>query len=327
MIVPPAPGVAATWHPCGGPRRAQPRAHLHARPAPCAPRRAATSSRENPEASAHNTRHAYPPPLHLSHARAFQNAPLRIGVKHRPASCEVKSKAGDKLSMHYTGTLYKDGSKFDSSVDRSAPFDFTLGQGQGACGARARGACVQGCCVHGALCARVCRRARGAHTRPLCHRRPPAPRPPSLSRLRIPLSLARPLSLVSPTPFFSHQGVGRGPHGCVVVAARGARAWRRGVGQATRAPPSPVAATPTPVHARIRLRGLSARPAGLSDAWLLAALLRPWLTPPPPLPTRSPRRHVRGREAQARHPVRQGLRRPRQPAQGPSLSGHTVGRA
>lgn len=53
---------------------------------------------------------------------------LRIGVKFRPEVCERKSKNGDKLSMHYTGTLYKDGSQFDSSVGRS-PFDFTLGQG------------------------------------------------------------------------------------------------------------------------------------------------------------------------------------------------------
>lgn len=51
-------------------------------------------------------------------------------MKSRPDDCDRKTKSGDKLSMHYTGTLYTDGSKFDSSVDRGTPFDFTLGQGQ-----------------------------------------------------------------------------------------------------------------------------------------------------------------------------------------------------
>lgn len=41
------------------------------------------------------------------------NSPLKTDVLFQPEGCEVKSKLGDMLTMHYTGTLV-DGKKFDS---------------------------------------------------------------------------------------------------------------------------------------------------------------------------------------------------------------------
>nr|CDJ94005.1 Peptidyl-prolyl cis-trans isomerase domain containing protein [Haemonchus contortus] len=54
---------------------------------------------------------------------------LQIGIKKRAESCEMKSRKGDVLHMHYTGTLL-DGTEFDSSRTRNQEFTFTLGMGQ-----------------------------------------------------------------------------------------------------------------------------------------------------------------------------------------------------
>uniref|UniRef100_A0A1B0DBC0 peptidylprolyl isomerase n=1 Tax=Phlebotomus papatasi TaxID=29031 RepID=A0A1B0DBC0_PHLPP len=54
---------------------------------------------------------------------------LKIGIKRRVENCSLKTKKGDLVHMHYTGTL-EDGTVFDSSVERGQYFTFTLGTGQ-----------------------------------------------------------------------------------------------------------------------------------------------------------------------------------------------------
>ena len=43
---------------------------------------------------------------------------------------ETVPKAGDRLTMHYVGTLANGGTKFDSSRDRAGNFSFNIGRGQ-----------------------------------------------------------------------------------------------------------------------------------------------------------------------------------------------------
>ena len=60
---------------------------------------------------------------------------LKVDVTFTPEECDKKSASGDKLSMHYTGSIDASsktgtsGKVFDSSVTRGQPFDFTVGAG------------------------------------------------------------------------------------------------------------------------------------------------------------------------------------------------------
>ena len=60
---------------------------------------------------------------------------LPSGLKYTDTTVGTGTEAakGHKVSVHYTGWLYKDGAKgakFDSSLDRGQPFGFALGAGQ-----------------------------------------------------------------------------------------------------------------------------------------------------------------------------------------------------
>lgn len=53
----------------------------------------------------------------------------KLEVKTTQEGTGEPAKNNDKISVHYTGTL-ENGTKFDSSLDRGQPFEFTLGAGQ-----------------------------------------------------------------------------------------------------------------------------------------------------------------------------------------------------
>ncbi|KAF9876912.1 fkbp-type peptidyl-prolyl [Colletotrichum karsti] len=67
--------------------------------------------------------------LLASSAISVAAADLQIDVT-QAVECERKTKNGDKVNMHYRGTLQSNGEKFDASYDRGTPLSFKLGSGQ-----------------------------------------------------------------------------------------------------------------------------------------------------------------------------------------------------
>lgn len=74
-------------------------------------------------------------PLGRSHAATNQVIEMPNGLKYTNTKTGdgATATAGHKVSVHYTGWLFNNGTKgakFDSSVDRGQPFQFTLGAHQ-----------------------------------------------------------------------------------------------------------------------------------------------------------------------------------------------------
>lgn len=73
------------------------------------------------------------PALRATTDASSEPAPILMGITKdvvREGDGRTYPKQGDELTMHYTGTLVKDGTQFDSSIDKGRPFHFTIGLGE-----------------------------------------------------------------------------------------------------------------------------------------------------------------------------------------------------
>ncbi|PPQ71269.1 hypothetical protein CVT26_012040 [Gymnopilus dilepis] len=66
----------------------------------------------------------------LADSTAAPPSDLEIKTTYMPESCPHKASTGDRIQVHYIGTLFSNGNKFDSSHDRGQPLPLTLGIGQ-----------------------------------------------------------------------------------------------------------------------------------------------------------------------------------------------------
>lgn len=84
-------------------------------------------NRNKSEKSQQNIINGAPAPAAVPQTTKMDKQGVKIEILKKGAGEAAKN--GDIVSVHYTGTL-ENGTKFDSSVDRGVPFEFTLGAGQ-----------------------------------------------------------------------------------------------------------------------------------------------------------------------------------------------------
>ena len=73
-----------------------------------------------------------PTPSSAQDMRKMSTTPSGLQIEDTTAGSGVTPKTGQNCIMHYTGWLYENGAKgakFDSSLDRGRPFEFSIGTG------------------------------------------------------------------------------------------------------------------------------------------------------------------------------------------------------